>query len=309
MKRLYNLHKTASEQNTEQEHLSDRLAAVNERANNASSSLLDYKRIRSENNLYNKKIIVTKNVIEIITYDNIQNDNHKKQGGGLRDSKSKNMTEDEKRFHDADQLLKSERRAKKKIRQLINANIDTQGKEKAKFYTQTFSDLITDLKVANREFSKGIMKLTYHVRKILKDDHYKLEYIAVPAFQKRGAIHYHVLFFNLPFVPMKILRQSWNHGFLWINALDDISNVGAYVTGYMNQQICDNRFFNEKRFFRSKGLREPQEEKILSSEEIQANDEWECVFEMAYENEYRGKIHYQQFQRKDRPKRKRKKKH
>lgn len=39
-------------------------------------------------------------------------------------------------------------------------------------------------------------------------------------FQKRGAIHYHLLC-NLPFVSSKELAEIWTHGFIKIKKIED----------------------------------------------------------------------------------------
>jgi hypothetical protein len=77
-------------------------------------------------------------------------------------------------------------RTRTEIRRLINSNPQLN-----KFMTLTFAENITDLKQANYEFNKFVLRLSYKYP--------KFEYLAVPEFQQRGAVHYHVIC-NLPFV-------------------------------------------------------------------------------------------------------------
>ena len=63
--------------------------------------------------------------------------------------------------------------AKNKLRWLVNNNDDLQ-----KFWTLTYKENITDLKVSNDKFHKFVMRLNYHYKKNIK-------YIAVPEIQKK----------------------------------------------------------------------------------------------------------------------------
>lgn len=282
----------------EQESGCGSLPGGNKLANkSASIPLLDYSRIKSEKSFHNFRLYLSKDVIELTTYDQIQYKRKKQGSGGLRDSiNQSSLSEEEKAFKKARELLKSAFRARKEIRLTINANIDIQGKEKAKFLTLTFKEDIRDLKKANRIFSKFIMRLNYS-----QGEGFKAHYVAVPQFQdkrRKGVIHYHVIFFNLPYIKISELRALWGHGFIKINAIDDVDNVGAYMVGYMGKNFIDQRFENEKRFFCSRGLADPKEIKGYSEKEINLGDDWNLHFEASYDNEYTGKIHYKQFRRK-----------
>jgi hypothetical protein len=57
-----------------------------------------------------------------------------------------------------------------------------------------------------------MMRLNYHIGHALK-------YVSVVEFQKRGAVHYHAVFFNLPFIVNDELAAIWSHGFIKINAI------------------------------------------------------------------------------------------
>ena len=124
--------------------------------------------------------------------------------------------------------------------------------------------------------------------------------MARPEFQdkrRKGVVHYHVMFFNLPFIKASDLRTIWGHGFVKINAIDDVDNVGAYMVGYMSKKLVDRRYLNEKRFFTSKGLVQAQEERGYSTKDFEPGPEWQVKFECSFENEYVGKINYKQFEK------------
>lgn len=90
-------------------------------------------------------------------------------------------------------------RARNEVRRLINANVNRYSDEmnnllKPVFLTLTFAENIKDLTAANREFRKFMKRLGHFVAK----DQAHVQYVAVPEFQKRGAVHYHLVIFNLP---------------------------------------------------------------------------------------------------------------
>jgi hypothetical protein len=61
------------------------------------------------------------------------------------------------------------------------------------FITLTFEDNVTDLTYCNNIFNEKMKYLRYHCQKMGID----FKYIGVPEFQKRGAIHYHIMT-NIP---------------------------------------------------------------------------------------------------------------
>jgi hypothetical protein len=91
-------------------------------------------------------------------------------------------------------------RARHKVRRLINSNCflyeDKRKKIiKPQFITYTFAKNITDIKKANLHFTKYIKRLNYQY---FRNKKAVMKYVVVIEFQKRGAVHYHVVFFNLP---------------------------------------------------------------------------------------------------------------
>ena len=85
-------------------------------------------------------------------------------------------------------------RSKREVRNVLQCNAYRYGC-KPVFITLTFADNIQDLFIANAEFTLFIKRLNYYVFKQKKSI---LKYLVVPEFQKRGAVHYHIIFFNLP---------------------------------------------------------------------------------------------------------------
>lgn len=86
----------------------------------------------------------------------------------------------------------------------------------------------------------------------------KLKYLAVWEKQKRGAIHYHIIFFDMPYIKNKQLEEIWGHGFVKINKIDvdSIDNRGRYVSKYFSKDI-DEKNYKQKSFFKSQNLIQP----------------------------------------------------
>lgn len=144
-------------------------------------------------------------------------------------------------------------RARKKIKRLVNSNTFVYGYHPI-FITYTFARNCTNIREANSLFEKHITELR---RKIVGR---KLRYLAVPELQKRGAIHYHVVFFDLPYIEgiKTIFAESWGQGFVQIKAVSHVRNVGAYISKYFSKRWHDERISGTKGYFTSSNLFQPE---------------------------------------------------
>ncbi|MGU9429633.1 rolling circle replication-associated protein, partial [Clostridium perfringens] len=71
--------------------------------------------------------------------------------------------------------------------------------------------------------------------------------------------HYHLLLYNvIEKVDVKRLSEIWGNGFIKINSIKDVDNVGAYVCKYMTKQHKD-RLQGKKMYFNSRNLKKPVE--------------------------------------------------
>lgn len=158
------------------------------------------------------------------------------------------------------------------------------------FITLTIGENITDVKVANKEFRYFIDK----VRRVKKD----FCYIAIPEFQKRGAVHYHLLT-NINIDDSKLIYSQednpnfkhikyWNIGFTSIEVVkDDIKKIVGYISKYMTKDI-DNRLFGFRRFLYSQNLQKPKNNYIDLNAKLECNFLKEKIQdkELIYQNEY-----------------------
>lgn len=148
------------------------------------------------------------------------------------------------------------------IARIIDCNFD----DSTKFLTLTFADNVTDIKYCNREFRKFIKRLN---RRVYGTDKTKVRYLAVWEAQKRGAIHYHVVLFGMPYIRLSELREVWGHGFVKINRVDvdQRMNVGRYISKYFSKDV-DEGSYKQKKFFRSQNLIQPVEQRFTTLEPL-----------------------------------------
>lgn len=123
------------------------------------------------------------------------------------------------------------RRTFKKLRELINSN--TTDLEKCRWVTLTYAENMTDTKRLYTDFDKFQKRFVYWNN---KEGRTKPEYISVVEPQGRGAWHCHVLFIfqeKAPFIENAKMAELWGHGFVNVRALENMDNLGAYLTAYL----------------------------------------------------------------------------
>lgn len=166
------------------------------------------------------------------------------------------------------------------ISRIIDCNFDSQS---TKFMTLTFAKNETDISYTNKEFTNFIRRLNY---KLYKTKKASLHYLATWEKQRRGAIHYHVIFFQLPFIKVKELQTIWGHGFVKINKVevDSLENRGRYLSKYFAKDL-DIKEHKKKAFFKSQNLTLPFVKKFFLTNEMDLTNK-----NVIYTNEYTQKI-------------------
>lgn len=61
----------------------------------------------------------------------------------------------------------------------------------------------------------------------------------------------------MEYTESSILQEVWGNGFIKINKIDDIDNVGAYICKYLTKINSDSRLKGRKCYFNSRGLKKP----------------------------------------------------
>jgi hypothetical protein len=189
----------------------------------------------------NYKCVISGNTKEVYEYE------HPVHFGGKLRSRHRRKSKRNSRIRRPFSIT----RARMHIRRLISANVDQYGC-RSLFITFTFKENIIVLKEANKAWSDFIARLRYYLK-------FSVKYVAVVEFQKRGAVHYHAVFFNIPYIEniKTEFADLWGHGHIKIEATKKIHSIGAYLSKYLQKGVVDARLFNEKCYFTSRGLIKP----------------------------------------------------
>lgn len=187
---------------------------------------------------YYKKAIIYGKYIDVYEY------------GSNKVTHSEKNRVDYNKKNDGYRRKSSFNRARQEIYRIVEANEGKFGEYRPIFFTLTFRKNVTNLRKANRSFKYFIKKLNAYVK-------FKIKYIVVPEFQKRGAVHYHGIFFNMPFIDIDSFKKIWSYGFIDLQVTRDMRSVGAYIAKYMTKSTYDKRLYGEKAYFGSRGLFRP----------------------------------------------------
>ena len=165
--------------------------------------------------------------------------------------------------HRKDQLSPGEFEGKRKdnakraglvFRRLVLANLT--GSEYPLLLTATYGNNETDLHVGYRDFGAFIQALRHKYGKTFR-------YIAVPEFQRRGAVHFHALLWGLPQSVFdeerstRMVAKLWKHGFIYLKMTDGNEKLSSYLTKYMAKSFTDHRLMNQKAYVCSRNLIRP----------------------------------------------------
>lgn len=113
-----------------------------------------------------------------------------------------------------------------KLRDVINTNVvDT---ARCRWLTLTYAENMQDETKLRYDFG--------HFNTRCRSAFGRYEYIAVAEPQGRGAWHLHIILIfpcHAPYMENALVRKLWGHGFVSVRKLDDVDNVGAYLTAYL----------------------------------------------------------------------------
>ena len=124
------------------------------------------------------------------------------------------------------------RKTFRRLRELINTNFN--GSKNELFVTLTYrGELQTnDTKVVYKDFKYFMDRLKYHFKDVST-----IDYINVLEPHASGKFHMHVLLrFNemsSVYIPNDTLAKLWGNGFVTIQSLDGVDNIGAYLSAYL----------------------------------------------------------------------------
>lgn len=126
----------------------------------------------------------------------------------------------------------------KKLRYLINNNF--LGGKNELFCTLTYAENMQDTKQLYKDFDKFMKRFKYRYS--------DFDYLSVIEPQGRGAWHVHLLLrFNSTdsiFIANDELRGLWRNGFVNIHRIQNVDNIGAYLTAYLADYAVDENNFD-----------------------------------------------------------------
>lgn len=127
------------------------------------------------------------------------------------------------------------------IRDIINTNVINP--INCLWVTLTYKENMTDTKRLYNDFRKFIQRFRTYCNKMSKT----FEYISVAEPQGRGAWHMHVIFiFNSKtYIPNEDLAKVWKHGFVKVNSINNIDNIGVYLSAYLGDMNIKEMDFND----------------------------------------------------------------
>lgn len=139
---------------------------------------------------------------------------------------------------------RSIRRTRKDIQDILNANLD----DRSYFLTLTFKENLQDYKKANNRFN-------YFIRIKNKD----IKYLVVKEHQKRGAIHYHLIVFDIEKDKLDNLTNSWTYGFWYLKKINDKYSwsIANYMTKYFSKEKNQMVKSGYRVFTKSTNLKKP----------------------------------------------------
>lgn len=167
------------------------------------------------------------NIIEVMTTE------HKSRGGTTRkidkDSYMDTRTGEVKDYQHHETRADDVNSVSRSLaygRDLLNANVTDP--THCRWLTLTYAENMQDPARLQEDFER-------FNRRCRKDfGHY--EYITAAEPQARGAWHLHVVMIwngQAPYIPNAEVARMWGKGFVQIKALENIDNVGAYLTAYL----------------------------------------------------------------------------
>jgi len=147
------------------------------------------------------------------------------------------------------------RRSSVVFRRLVSANLDQS--DPPLLISLTYAENIESLDQGHRDFNT----FARAVRDQFGND---AKYIAVPEFQRRGAVHFHALFWGLPTKELasterntRLFQSLWGKGFVDLVATDGDHKIAGYLSKYMAKAFLDERLYGKKAYIASRNIKRP----------------------------------------------------
>jgi len=257
-----------------------------------------------------QKVIHSGSLLEVFTYEKNLPERRKVRS---KDSYSKQRYAPRPRHPD------SIRRARTSFKRLVRINLSRESNPS--LFTFTMHQKLS-YGASSRIFTRFIARLGTGRGK-------RFRYIAVPEFQKRGAVHWHVLIWGLPKFyacqgswkkkgkywifnhecpsgrqcerRTRVISRLWLRGFVDGIATDGSPRLSTYLSKYLSKAMHDQRSLGKKTYHTSHNILRPMHASS-SSESIQAIlqenviPDQQPLTEKEYPSEWLGKVVYKQYE-------------
>jgi hypothetical protein len=129
--------------------------------------------------------------------------------------------------------------------------------------------------------------------------------VLVPEFQKRGAVHFHALYWGLPEALFRKERETrtlsrlWGHGFVFLKETDGHEKLAFYLAKYFTKAYQDPRLRNQKSYVASRNVKRPIVQKgpfIMSMVLDEYGVTEEPLVDRTYTTKWLGEGRYRLFQ-------------
>jgi len=195
--------------------------------------------------VYYKKGIFYGDYLDLTEYKEVQFSHSNK----FRETYDKKM--------DSKKRVDSLVRTKQNIYRIVHANVYKHGDYKPIFATLTYSKEQSDLRQARLEYKYFMFKLSEYLG-------YRIQYICIPEIQKEreekfgvGVWHFHMVLFNLPYVPISTFKEMWSFGSVDLQVAKKIDDIGAYLSKYLTKDTYDHRMYGQRAYNTSRGVIRP----------------------------------------------------
>jgi len=187
---------------------------------------------------------------------------------------------------------------KKSFRRIVTSNID--GKTKPALLTLTMFEIVS-LRNAQIFFVDFIKKLRRVEGKVFR-------YVAVPEFQKRGAVHFHVMIWGLnekiiqSEYETRYLQGLWQRGYLDCLETDGSPKLIGYISKYMSKSLQNPLLMGSRAYMCSNNVLRPVSLSTKTAASIAAEN-WDinlettpALLEREFSTQWLGKGRYRLFE-------------
>lgn len=202
-----------------------------------------------------------------------------------------------KRYANPRRRIRNVQSARASFFRLVRANIGT-GQVPA-LLTLTMREILS--------LREGWRAFTLFAQRLRTRKKSSFSFVAVPEFQKRGAVHFHVLVWGLSHEEIarerntRRIAELWGHGFVDIRATDGSPRLATYLAKYMFKAMYDVRLAGQKAYSGSRNLVRSVSVSNPAAVDI-AKEQWGIgvdnppLTECEYETKWLGRCNYQVFE-------------